>query len=372
MDINVYIENERTKIDVKKEIEKRSCGDPPIDITKINKNALTKINPMYYSEMKALECFFEGVLNLSKVNREILHVLNNKKIEEISNFDRFVGEGAYGSVGLTTFLEKYKFVLKTLLTKKPSVQEKEDMLKEYLFGIAVINSFRMYCPNFCYTLGTFYCDNSSFASKNKIICDPNPSKKDQYICYEEIKGETLWDLLTSSKKKMSFNEIFNIIFQLMLALEIAQRKNNFCHYDTHFGNILIHDEKSDFEIVLDDRKYSFKNTHIATFIDYGLSSMSYGNMILNTKRVGEIDSRRNYPVQGFDLYNILSILDFALRITMDRKKDAEFFNDVMKVVYKDRDPYSGDRRHQGINQHNARIFHFNEIISVSPLRIPSK
>lgn len=363
MDINVYIENEKTKINVKKEIEKRSCGDPPINILKINKDALTKINPVFYSEMKALECFFEATFDLSKVNREILHVLNNKKIKELTQYDRLIGQGAYGAVGASKFLDKYNFVLKTIVTQKPNSSEKDDFLKEYLFGVAVINKFRLYCPNFCYTLGTFYCDNSKF-KKNKEICAENPKKKDQYICYEEIKGNTFYSLL---EKKMPLKDIFNIVFQVILALEIAQRKNNFCHYDSHFANILIQDKKSNFEIVLDDKKYSFKNTHVATIIDYSLSVMTYGDMILNTSASRETPSRKGYPVPGFDVYNILSLLVFVLN-TLKRGKDSKFFEKIKEDLYA-KDPYSGDRMRFGIAQSFGKVFLFNEITTISPLKV---
>lgn len=370
MNINVYIDNKDAKLNVTEEIKKRSCGNPPVDINKINKEALTRINPLNYSDMKALECFFEAMLNLSKVDRETLHVFSNKKIKELYSYDRIIGEGAYGAVGLTTFLQKYKMVIKTIIEENPRARDIEDFLKEYLMGVAVINKFRLYCPNFCYTIGTFYCDNSLFREKKedkREICGFDDERKNQYICYEEIKGKSLWDLVNEDKT-IDFEFIFNIVVQILLALEIAQRKNNFCHYDLHLNNIIIQDKKSNFEVVLDDKKYSFTNTNIASIIDFSICNMTYQDEVLYTAVTKEIDSKRPYPVQGFDSYYFLSNLEYLFKIVVKRKDVSKFFVDVKEAVYK-KDPYSGPRIKQGDNQYFARIFHFNEIISVSPLII---
>ena len=309
---------------VEKLTSKRTCGDTPnLNVKKIS---LVGVDYNSYNSMRALECVFEGLLYQTQIKKEMLHVVKTIPI----HYNEYIAKGNYGVVAKVKLLKKFDIVLKTILQQfKSDCGESMNFIIEYFMGIAVINKFRRSCPNFCYTLGSFMCDNTDFFI-NKQICGKGDGKN-QYMCYEYVEGNPLNDI----KSKLTLDEMVNILLQLALSLEIAQRENRFCHYDLNGGNIIIR-KKATFSILLDDMCYLFEDQYQVVIIDYNFSVMTYGGKHIYTDRCFVIDEkygRKPYLIPGFDIYYILTSF-----IQLPIKQEAlKIFNRLFPI-----DPYNGN------------------------------
>lgn len=125
---------------------------------------------------------------------------------------------------------------------------------EAYIGLYAINTLRVLCPNFMYTYGLHEDNkfiNNSLISKAPAIKTvaylEQPSAKKLHLFLDGV------DNATSFFEFMLTNidvDLFLALFmQVLYALEIAQHKIKFTHYDLHLNNILINDRENNSNIV---------------------------------------------------------------------------------------------------------------------------
>ena len=284
----------------------RPCGNQrnKVKSTAINRRVLDIVISLshYFLAMKSLECLFDNQLFNSQIARRLgLPQLGDNAMW--INKQSEISKGGYGAtfVGSIPEYPNVKFIIKQSLK---NYYIKQTTI-EYFLGATVINNFRKYCPNFCYTLGAFVC--SAQTTKPGPLCKP---KKGAYtdappsIFYEYIDGITT-DRVYDIKLAVS------VLIQVLLALEIGQREARFCHNDLGVNNCMVSNVRQRFSILLDDQEYSF-DSQIAKIIDFGMTCATFkGKQIFTGVLLDSPHYKRNgYLVQGLDPF--MFIMDMAV------------------------------------------------------------
>lgn len=139
-----------------------------------------------------------------------------------------------------------------------------------------LNDISDFCPHFCRGIGIVKLMVDPFTPKNKDpfqICSKYPIEKET-VLFEHLEGTTRFDNYIRSKK-VKEDVLYAIIKQVLLAIEIAQMKKRWTHYDLHSGNIQVQKCDPDlvFLYVIDkDNQYCVPTLgYRPVIIDYGFS-----------------------------------------------------------------------------------------------------
>ena len=300
------------------------------------------------TDMKAILCLFETLfLATSQEKKNGIYALGTNIRQYISNFKYFNTESFHGYIYMVDFFSPdINVVIK--VAKKDSIS----MLREYFIGIKAINNLRYLIPTFSYTLGAFLCQpTGTEINQTSILCESgagytyfyqrnretvqkdNPKMKatevtkelarlwkelsdedkekwsnsaiTPFVLYEKINGKGVDDLLNNSE--INFHQWLIVFFQLLLALEVAQREVRFTHFDLHCGNVMLRKNDSySYNVSLDMNTYSIvKPEFIPVIIDFGMSS-SY----IDGKYIGSYDffenGMVNFMIPGYDMYKFMA------------------------------------------------------------------
>ena len=317
------------------------------DISISRLSMILKQNFINGTDMKAVLCLFETLfLATSQDKKHGIYALGTNIRQYISNFKYFNTDSFNGYIYMVDFFSPdINVVIK--VEKKDSIS----MLREYFIGIKAINNLRYLIPTFSYTLGAFLCPPTGAAiNQTSILCESgagytyfykrnrvsvekdNPkmnatevtkeldrlwkelSDEDKekwsnsaitpFVLYEKINGKGVDEHI--EKLKMSFDQWLIIFFQLLLALEVAQREVRFTHFDLHCGNVMLRKNDSySYNVSLDMNTYSIvKPEFIPVIIDFGMSS-SY----IDGKYIGSYDffehGMVNFMIPGYDMYKFM-------------------------------------------------------------------
>lgn len=308
-------------------------------------------NFMKGADMKAVLCLFDTLfLSLLPKKENGIYVLT-KDIKKYMNELDILRTGADGIVYNATFFSHIELVIKLPINEEEDEREEDEeekqqeikremMIREYYIGIKAMNKLRYIVPNFVYTLGCFMCDKPSDINPLENLCENMSGSTSHFIVYEKIPGhkdvKTVGDLIDN---KLSFNQWLVIFFQLLLALEVAQREVEFTHFDLHFDNVMIRKQENfEYSVPLDMSTYTIKNPEfIPVIIDFGRSTCNIENETIGTYAFEGLGVL-NHMVPGQDMYTFMSYCcDKATNYTdIDlRKKIALLFE---KFYGKD-DPY---------------------------------
>lgn len=148
---------------------------------------------------------------------------------------------------------------------------------EYLI-MKGLNNLREYCPHFSYCLGIFTDKVSPEFRKaaNPFNYGKSYAVNTDILVTEYIKdGRKFCSFIKN--KRISEDIILSIVKQVLLAIMIAQKKQNFTHYDLHSNNILIRkcDPNTVFKYIIDGKTYVVPTYgYYPVIIDFGFSHSS--------------------------------------------------------------------------------------------------
>lgn len=293
----------------------RKCEWDSDGIKRVNNNVLnTELNYKFQSgsSMKGVQCF------MWDFSRDKIPIM----VDSINNGNmEYISEGVEGSV-FRLKLDKQS----SIILKHSNNNYQKNSVYEYFKGVEAINKLRYIIPNFGYTLGTL------------------KHKRKNYIMYENIQGGTLTDYI--KKGLLKPEDYIDIIYQVLLALSVAQKEVKLTHYDLHCENIMLReppkglDTHFSYSVNIDSKTYTVKNPkYIATIIDFGLSAV-------NIKPFGMVGMCGYEHVNihprfsaGTDMYHFL--VDYLFNIVRFGKNEK-----IKNIVYNifrfwgNRDPYS--------------------------------
>lgn len=226
--------------------------------------------------------------------------------------------------------------------------------REYFITLTQLNNLRYYLPNFMMTYGQFKCIKPSVSTEKiyfKKMCQPKGNYVN-YTLYERIVGISLETYLTSYKLK--YETFINCFVQLLFALEKAQEKCGFTHFDLHYDNIILKESDiSEYDVYCNGVKYTVEiDDYIPVIIDYGHACVKKYNG--NTYRyIGYGDfpehGMMNFIVPGYDMYKIMYFCIYKLdreiqnnseETSSESKKILNMFRKIFSYFYGKSDPYS--------------------------------
>lgn len=251
------------------------------------------------------------------------------------------GQGGSAEMGHVKDLFWYKI---------PRPGAEDDLMHELFIGLMGTNLLREECYNFSFIYGGFR------TRKPVVDLDGNvttlcPAPGDQintatsvpFLMMENLAGSTT---LKQNFSKMGVSEILSTYIQILLALNIANKKIGFTHYDLHGENVLLRDiSDSGFgrEFLI---PYPFaKNrlyvmaTKVATIIDYGMSGINYqgtyyGNTGLYDHRYAAFNDK---PWPLHDAYKLLMFM-IQYSILQNRPEAEAALTKIFRFFNKKEDP----------------------------------
>ena len=157
--------------------------------------------------------------------------------------------------------EENKIVIKRPRRKDGTV---DSLRYEYVVGCDVRNTVSKRCPNFLKIYGYLQ------------------RLRNEYLIIQRINpGKTLREIICYEKKYTDFNDarLRSLVLQVLCSLQVAQNMVKFTHYDLHFGNVLVKEDRKKKHI-----KYRYRDMNgtehtvscpvfgeIAVIIDFGRS-----------------------------------------------------------------------------------------------------
>ena len=311
-------------------------------------------------EMQNVLCLFDLILYYNTDNSPIL--FNNKIVKWLKHMKKLNVKSAQGYVYISDIFQKnIQVIIKC--SQYSSDNFNNELLREYFIGISYLNKLRYKTPIFMYTLGLFKCSEPILDSKNNVklntFCKENKNLKN-FIIYEKIDGYSFKENIKNYK--LTSNMFFNILSQILLGLEIAQRDCGFCHFDLHWENIILRPISKEirYNLYLNNSTYEITaNKYIPTIIDYGYSSIN-----INIKNKKYFIGSRDFPEYGmmnflipcFDMYKLLYctitlLYDYSGGNNSYIQKKIYF---IFKNFFK-KDPYNIFDSYGNINHKNLEI-----------------
>ena len=291
----------------------------------LNYNTVTKISIVLES------IFYENKFNLANNLLPNIHIKmvnplspNERGREYIKDLKRIGNTSVYG-IAMTETLKNNRSEAKDLFIIKTSSKPEYnyDIIHECIVGFYGTNKLRdVGIPNFAYVYGAFSGSPTFYNDVDKKVISFIDTMKDpvNYIMYENINPSIP---LSEYCTKCSAEEFLLYYCQIIYALLYANKDIGFTHYDSHTNNILMRKiSNGPFYIAYPDlvdknkKHYFLSKGYIPTFIDYGMSHITYYN---NNKKedFGALNNNlisssifRDRPFFFHDAYKILM---FSLR-----------------------------------------------------------
>jgi hypothetical protein len=285
--------------------------------------------PPTESDMKAVFYLFNTLfsIGLKKELKEKGLCKLSKKIQNcVKKMEQIQVKSKEGFVYITEF---FSSDIQVIIKIPQNSNNFDSKVREYFIGIKSLNNLRNITPTFVYTLGAFSCPKPS---KNGKIGQTN--KNTAYVLYEKIPGDSFNTLLKNDQ--LNFKEWLILFFQLLLGLEIAQRKARFTHFDMHADNVMVRtDGVYSYTIPLDMKTYSINNpTSVPVIIDFGAATT-----YVDGKYIGSYDYIKhgmlNFMIPGHDMYKFMIS---CIRKTSNKKLKEQLIS--LFGFYNDDDPYS--------------------------------
>lgn len=250
--------------------------------------------------------FFMGCLNSKDISLPFNYSYYKPK-SKIEKYEWFTDIQLFGSKSKQGVVKKSLIFdnINIVVKKAKNFKFDEITIRDFCIGIS-LNKILNKAPFFVRTLGCF------------------EHKKHFYIATEFIDGINLKTYIQD--KKSNFIGFLNIFFQILLGLEVAQEKLNFCHYDLHTDNVILVPQNQPFEVSLYGQNYVVKHAYKPVMIDFGLSSIHTKGHTLGQKSL-ETKGIYNYLSPGYDIYIfLLFCIDIA------QSSNMSIFNGITDLL----------------------------------------
>jgi len=265
-----------------------------------------------------------------KVREKGLYSLTKNMKDYVKKMEHLPVKSKEGFIYITHFFSSNIQVIIKVPQTSNGIESK---VREYFIGIKAINNLRYLTPSFVYTLGSFLGPTPS--KTGEISCDDS-CKNTAFVFYEKILGESVQTLLKNDR--LNFNQFLVLFFQLLLALEVAQREVRFTHFDLHTDNVMVRLDTGDSTSVthLDMFTYIINQPEfIPVVIDFGASTA-----YINGKYIGSYDyishGMLNFMIPGHDMYKFLV---YCARKTENQKLKKSIIK-IFNFYGEDDHPYS--------------------------------
>ena len=209
-----------------------------------------------------------------------------------------------------------------------------NMKHEFVIGL-ILNKLRKEAPNFLYTYGLVSCNSEPNPEFNKDYRICEGTALSQHNIIEYIKGKPLSSVIMNINPR----ELGKILLCIFCALQIANERYGFCHYDLHSHNIMIREEPRPVSITynINNKNIIVTTKYVPIIIDYGFSRMEYkGNVYSKPDEHVIIKNKSPQILRGnhpdIDTYKLISHLISILQRNdlsgRESSKFTQFFSEL--------------------------------------------
>ena len=231
----------------------------------------------------------------------------------------------------------------------------ENLSHELFIGLYGVNSLRRDIPNFVWTFGGFECSQAIDDGKNVISYCKQTNYPFDYIILENVTPNiSMINFLIQN----SVDDFINLYLQILYALNTANQKISFTHYDLHTKNILIKTTNQVYSVA-----YSTENDitewcntkYIAVIIDFGRSHIKHDNHnfgVYGYEKFG-ISGDKIYPMH--DAYKLLCFCLYELA-NQELYDKFDYISPILQFFNKTESPYDIIDFQGGYNLPRGTIF----------------
>jgi len=231
----------------------------------------------------------------------------------------------------TSTILEYKIAGYDMAIKKTT--KIDENIHEAFIGINCINDLIKDIPNFSYTFGVFLEEGSEL-----------------FLLTEKIEGITFTKYLES--RDFRIKEYLLILIQLSLALQVAQIRCEFVHWDLYAWNVIIQKlpEKRTFDYQITPEKViRIKTNIIPIIIDYGKSHAVFKN-----EKYGFINMYKKSTIQ-----DVLTIIISSIYKLLLNDKSSNKLSKKDKVVIVELCNFFTNTKYKKVAfKHVGEILHF--------------
>ena len=236
---------------------------------------------------------------LKGINYILNMIKDESDIEEYCKYEKDIFKNKLGIV------KKFNINNFSLAIKSSTDFEKiKEHVHETFIATNSINKLLKDIPNFVYIFGIYKKNNS------------------YNVITEFIEGVTFQQYIKSDE--FNFKDYLLILIQLCLALEYAQQKIGFVHYDLTVWNVIIKKLDKPIEIVytINEKNIKIKTKIIPIIIDYGKSHIFYKNIHFGFINMYNFN-------RHIDLISIF--ITSIYQIILDKNLNKYDFNNLLKL-----------------------------------------
>lgn len=264
-----------------------------------------------------------------------IRIDNDMLPNDIVHEKRFKITGKQGVAGTMFVQNKYRFVYK-LSQHYNYITEHENQI------LSDMNSMRKYCPHFVkgYGIINLKTDLEYKRKENPFLIESTKPVVNKVVLMEYLDNAFPFYKYIRSEN-IEPKVLFSIIKQTLIAIEIAQNKKGFAHYDLHSDNILIKrcDPRIVFVYVIQNKKYIIPTYGFyPVILDYGFSytqSMTDKNLpIYGPLAHTDVGFMGSLCDKMSDPKLFLITVSDELRRHRESVKDIKKFRDAVKKIFK--------------------------------------
>jgi hypothetical protein len=225
--------------------------------------------------------------------------------------------------------------------------DKDETLEEGMMGLLAMNSMRSIIPTFAWIYGFTKCNLPVFTksgNKYEIVtaCRQKVEfMKKKYIgmISEYIKGPTIIDYIKTPQSinvpENTTKELLSSLLTILYSLKYANEKFKYVHWDLHQNNVLMRelDSNNSYIYLPDVDEYLWVGKHLATIIDYGLSSLEYEGKIISKYNFSQFGI--NPELSSSPLNDFFKLINSFYQVTFNeynKDKTNQIAGDKFKTI----------------------------------------
>lgn len=313
-----------------------------MNLSVLDTKALKELSQKQFYNGKAMQAILCTMESISYSSDSTLSV--NYRLREYFRRMKQIGPPSVQGVAMKTDVDAKDEASDLFVMKVPKDPESSDLYHEAFVGLFGTNKLRAFVPNFAYIFGTFRCsgpvihgggDNVDGKSYKEVITWCNNLKDNSpYILYENISPNISMKELARTG---SIHDILNAYLQVLYALDVANKRIDFTHYDLHADNVLIRQIPRVNDIYIPyqtekGREY-LRASRIATIIDFGFAHVEFEGKnygMVGLEQFG-IEQQKSLPFH--DAYKLLMFILYDRRAA--GRSDYLLFSPLVKLVNPD-------------------------------------
>jgi hypothetical protein len=225
--------------------------------------------------------------------------------------------------------------------------DKDNTLEEGMIGLLALNSMRSIIPTFAWIYGFTKCNLPIFTksgNKYEIVtaCRKKVEfKKKDYIgmISEYIKGTTIYEYIKTPQsinvQEVTTKEVLRSLLTILYSVKYANEKFKYVHWDLHGDNVLMRelDSNNSYIYLPDVDEYLWVGKHLATIIDYGLSSFEYEGKIISKYEFPELGINPELSTSPFnDFFKLINSLYSVSYNNYNKNKTNQIARNKFKTI----------------------------------------